>query len=39
MEPDSLERGFYTDVDADIRTTDMPERFQLRAIPIKLVLM
>ncbi|XP_076825036.1 transcription elongation factor SPT6-like [Clavelina lepadiformis] len=35
MEPETLERGFYTDMDAHIRSTDIPERFQLRAIPLK----
>jgi len=35
MEPDSLERGFYTDTDAEIRNKDVPERFQLRAIPVR----
>ena len=34
-EPTELERGFFTDKDQEIRTTDMPERFQLRTIPIK----
>ena len=37
MDPDTLERSFYTDVDSEIRTTDLPERFQLRSIPIKYV--
>nr|CAB3266713.1 transcription elongation factor SPT6 [Phallusia mammillata] len=35
MEPDTLEKGFYTDIDAEIRSTDIPERFQLRAIPVR----
>ncbi|XP_078492453.1 transcription elongation factor SPT6 [Ciona intestinalis] len=35
MEPDTLERGFYTDTDAEIRNADVPERFQLRTIPVK----
>ncbi|KAJ8312685.1 hypothetical protein KUTeg_010058 [Tegillarca granosa] len=35
FEPVELERGFFTDLDNEIRTTDMPERFQLRQIPVK----
>ena len=34
FEPSELERGHFTDVDQDIRATDMPERFQLRSIPV-----
>ncbi|KAK2165049.1 hypothetical protein LSH36_55g00040 [Paralvinella palmiformis] len=34
IEPSELERGFHTDVDQEIRTADMPERFQLRSIPV-----
>ena len=30
-----LERAFYTDKDQEIRATDMPERFQLRKVPVK----
>lgn len=29
FEPSELERGFFTDVDNEIRNTDMPERFQV----------
>ncbi|KAL3856432.1 hypothetical protein ACJMK2_011193 [Sinanodonta woodiana] len=35
FEPSELERGFFTDVDNEIRNADMPERFQLRQIPVK----
>ena len=35
MEPEALEKGFYTDMDAEIRNTDVPERFQLRSIPVR----
>lgn len=34
FEPSDLERGHLTDVDNEIRVTDMPERFQLRSIPV-----
>ncbi|KAJ0061685.1 hypothetical protein NL108_005822, partial [Boleophthalmus pectinirostris] len=34
-EPSELESSHMTDQDNEIRTTDMPERFQLRAIPVK----
>ncbi|XP_069767322.1 transcription elongation factor SPT6 isoform X2 [Narcine bancroftii] len=34
-EPSELESSHLTDQDNEIRVTDMPERFQLRAIPIK----
>lgn len=33
-EPSELERGHFTDKDNEIRATDIPERFQLRNIPI-----
>ncbi|KAL1440168.1 hypothetical protein MTO96_009978 [Rhipicephalus appendiculatus] len=33
-EPVELERGHFTDRDNEIRTTDIPERFQLRAVPV-----
>ncbi|KAM3875493.1 transcription elongation factor SPT6-like [Diretmus argenteus] len=34
-EPSELESSHMTDQDNQIRTTDMPERFQLRSIPVK----
>ncbi|VDI00276.1 transcription elongation factor SPT6 [Mytilus galloprovincialis] len=34
-EPTELERGFFTDKDQEIRSADIPERFQLRQIPVK----
>ncbi|OWF42541.1 Transcription elongation factor SPT6 [Mizuhopecten yessoensis] len=34
-EPTELERGFFTDKDQEIRTKDMPERFQLRQIAVR----
>uniref|UniRef100_A0A671TZC7 SPT6 homolog, histone chaperone and transcription elongation factor n=1 Tax=Sparus aurata TaxID=8175 RepID=A0A671TZC7_SPAAU len=34
-EPSELESSHMTDQDNEIRTTDMPERFQLRSIPVK----
>lgn len=34
-EPSELESSHLTDQDNEIRTTDLPERFQLRTIPIK----
>ncbi|KAM5179933.1 transcription elongation factor SPT6 isoform 2-T2 [Mantella aurantiaca] len=34
-EPSELESSHLTDQDNEIRTTDLPERFQLRAIPVK----
>ncbi|XP_059829258.1 transcription elongation factor SPT6 [Hypanus sabinus] len=34
-EPSELESSHLTDQDNEIRVTDMPERFQLRAIPVK----
>ncbi|XP_017879018.1 transcription elongation factor SPT6-like [Ceratina calcarata] len=33
-EPSELIRGHFTDVDNEIRTTDIPERMQLRTVPI-----
>ncbi|PVD31669.1 hypothetical protein C0Q70_07087 [Pomacea canaliculata] len=35
FEPSELERGHFTDLDNEIRITDVPERFQLRQIPVK----
>ena len=29
-----MERSHFTDVDQEIRATDLPERFQLRSIPV-----
>uniref|UniRef100_A0A4W5KQZ0 Transcription elongation factor SPT6 n=1 Tax=Hucho hucho TaxID=62062 RepID=A0A4W5KQZ0_9TELE len=34
-EPSELESSHMTDQDNEIRSTDMPERFQLRSIPVK----
>ncbi len=34
FEPSELERLHFTDADQEIRTADMPERFQLRRIPV-----
>ena len=34
FEPSELERAHFTDQDQEIRNADMPERFQLRQIPI-----
>ncbi|XP_069040225.1 transcription elongation factor SPT6 [Lepisosteus oculatus] len=34
-EPSELESSHLTDQDNEIRSTDMPERFQLRMIPVK----
>lgn len=34
-EPTELERGFFTEKDQDIRAADIPERFQLRQVPVK----
>ena len=34
FEPSDLARSHYTDQDQEIRTADMPERFQLRQIPV-----
>ncbi|KAF4529397.1 hypothetical protein B566_EDAN003489 [Ephemera danica] len=33
-EPSELKRGHFTDVDNEIRSTDMPERMQLRSVPV-----
>lgn len=33
-EPVELEQSHLTDFDQEVRTTDMPERFQLRNIPV-----
>lgn len=33
-EPSELERGHFTDLDNEIRTVDIPERFQLRQIRV-----
>ena len=29
-----MERGFFTDMDQDIRMADLPERFQLRRVKV-----
>ncbi|XP_071770742.1 transcription elongation factor SPT6-like [Centroberyx gerrardi] len=34
-EPSELESSHMTDQDNEIRSTDMPERFQLRSLPVK----
>ncbi|XP_053375824.1 transcription elongation factor SPT6-like isoform X2 [Mercenaria mercenaria] len=34
-EPEALSRAFMTEQDSVIRSTDMPERFQLRQTPVK----
>ena len=34
FEPSELERGHLTSHDHDVRKTDIPERFQLRQIPV-----
>ncbi|OQR71125.1 transcription elongation factor SPT6 [Tropilaelaps mercedesae] len=34
FEPIELEQGHFTDRDQEIRTTDEPERFQLRGVPV-----
>lgn len=36
-EPSELKRGFFTDLDNEIRNTDIPERMQLRDVPITAV--
>ncbi|XP_033218943.1 transcription elongation factor SPT6 isoform X2 [Belonocnema kinseyi] len=33
-EPSELKRGHFTDLDNEIRTTDIPERMQLRTVPV-----
>ena len=32
--PDELEAGHYTELDNEIRNTDIPERMQLRSTPV-----
>ncbi|XP_038075728.1 transcription elongation factor SPT6-like isoform X2 [Patiria miniata] len=34
FEPSDLERGHFTDIDNEIRATDIPERLQLRRVPV-----
>ena len=34
-EPADLERGHFTSRDHEIKITDLPERFQLRSLPIE----
>ena len=34
FEPSELERGHFTDFDQEVRSADMPERFQIRGIPV-----
>lgn len=34
FEPSELERSHFTDQDQEIRMADMPERFQLRGVPV-----
>lgn len=36
-EPSELKRGFFTDLDNEIRNTDIPERMQVREVPITTV--
>ncbi|KAF7265216.1 transcription elongation factor Spt6 [Rhynchophorus ferrugineus] len=36
-EPSELKRGFFTDLDNEIRNTDIPERMQLRDVPLTAV--
>ncbi|XP_066246684.1 transcription elongation factor SPT6 [Euwallacea similis] len=36
-EPSELKRGFFTDLDNEVRGTDIPERMQLRDVPITAV--
>ena len=33
-EPSELKRGYFTDTDNEIRNKDIPERMQLRAVPV-----
>ncbi|KAI4456284.1 transcription elongation factor spt6 [Holotrichia oblita] len=33
-EPDELKRNYFTDLDNEVRNTDIPERMQLREVPI-----
>ena len=35
-EPSELEKSHLTDKDNEVRVRDIPERFQLRAVPVKL---
>ncbi len=35
FDPDDLARGYYSPLDEQIRCTDIPERFQLRTIPVR----
>ncbi|KAL7630529.1 UNVERIFIED_CONTAM: hypothetical protein RMT77_018484 [Armadillidium vulgare] len=34
FEPSDLERGFLTEQDAELQKTDIPERFQMRQVPV-----
>ncbi|XP_012270306.1 transcription elongation factor SPT6 [Orussus abietinus] len=36
-EPSELKRGHFTDLDNEIRNTDIPERMQLRSVPVTAV--
>ncbi|XP_056634239.1 transcription elongation factor SPT6 [Diorhabda sublineata] len=36
-EPSELKRGFFTDLDNEIRNTDIPERMQIRDVPVTAV--
>lgn len=36
-EPSELKRGFFTDLDNEIRNTDIPERMQIREVPVTAV--
>ncbi|XP_053983538.1 transcription elongation factor SPT6-like isoform X1 [Hylaeus volcanicus] len=33
-EPSELKRGHFTDMDIEVRNTDIPERMQLRSVPV-----
>lgn len=35
FEPSELERGLLTDVDQEIKVADIPERYQLRSVPVQ----
>ncbi|CAH8518604.1 unnamed protein product [Heterobilharzia americana] len=37
FDPSDLERAYYSQADERIRKTDVPERFQLRQIPVKYI--
>jgi len=37
FDPFDLEQGHYTDLDQEIRTTDIPERMKLRQVPVTTV--